>query len=600
MTMVKNFGLGGVASKVQLGKEGAALASSVDVDVSKEIIEATDVAGELTNIRAADPVKDTDVVTKGWTKGSNITLGEAGDGSLSEGGAVQLAVTDTVTNAVDSLNEILGKLIPTAPKNFPAGETFTITGTSSALLASGNVPNNTGSGTLPASAGQTVSRTVSTSVSTSVIGAGDNVGPGNEGTLELLANGVVVDSQAFATGPQNKTSGALRVSNDQAFPLATPGFWESFRTSGSGVAVGQGWNRLSFRHNKAGSTPDVFVVVETSANTAVTAVDASLNSEGTLAPSSGIPHFGVGGTVDVTLTATNLSLETYLPANILSVSGGVLSTVNYAAGQAGLPSILPRYMTTHSAAVTVPVDGGVSGVSPLTVTSRNTVSTDSLATTKKVLLNKGSAGSKVDEMGVPVTIAVNGGPSATIATRVDMTGGDFPADDKSALTTGDWISAAATQSYDAAVVGGVLSHDVVNYTTGFIPAGPDRSGYDADQYVTFMFRRTAVSKFDIKVTGSYSGMYVKLPGLTEANTNTTNGWLNMGTLYGGAGYAGDKNGANGSLGCALGAVANGSGTWTCTFGTLSSTNSSNNLVLVRFKLKAGQSISALSFVPATR
>jgi hypothetical protein len=74
----------------------------------------------------------------------------------------------------------------------------------------------------------------------------------------------------------------------------------------------------------------------------------------------------------------------------------------------------------------------------------------------------------------------------------------------------------------------------------------------------------------------------------------------MKTLYGGAGIPGNQGGANGSLGCALGAVANGSGSWTATFGTLSSTSSANNIILVRFKLSAGQSISALSFVPATR
>ena len=37
------------------------------------------------------------------------------------------------------------------------------------------------------------------------------------------------------------------------------------------------------------------------------------------------------------------------------------------------------------------------------------------------------------------------------------------------------------------------------------------------------------------------------------------------------------------------------GTFTCTFGTESSSNDSNNRILIRFKLTSGQSISALSF-----
>lgn len=600
MAMVKNFGLGGVAATVQLGKNGASLGSEVDVDLTKEIVSAKDEAGDLTNIRAADPVKEHDVVTKGWTRGDNIILGEASDGSLTVGGAIQLTPTDSVTNAVDSLNEILGKLIPTSPKSFPGGESITVAGVSSALLAGGAVPDNTAGGTLPAVAGQAVNRTISTSVATGVIGAGDDIGPANSGSVELLVNGTKTDEQAFANGPQNKSTGVLRISNDQAYPVSTPGFWESFRASATGVAIARGWNRLSMRHTEANSTADSFVVVDPNTSPTVSTVSVFEEAAGTLAPSSGIPHYGTSAQLSVGFTASNLALETYLASNILSVAGTPISTVNYNAGQAGLASILPRNMAPHEANVVVSVNGTTSSNGQLTVTARNPVGNASATSATRVLLNKGSAGSKIDEMGIPVTIAVNGGPSATTASRVDMTTGNFPADNKTALTIGDWVSSAAAESFDAAVVAGVLAHDITNYSTGYFPVGPNRSAFAADQYITFLFRRTAVSKFDINVTGSYADMFVKLPGLSEANTTSTNGWLNMKTLYGGAGFAGDTNGANGSLGCALGAVANGSGSWTCTFGTLSSTNSANNLVLVRFRLTAGQSITALSFVPPTR
>jgi hypothetical protein len=133
-----------------------------------------------------------------------------------------------------------------------------------------------------------------------------------------------------------------------------------------------------------------------------------------------------------------------------------------------------------------------------------------------------------------------------------------------------------------------------------LPAGPNRTAFGATQYVTFFMRRTAVSKFDISVTGTYSGMWVKLPTLSDLYTASANGWYSMSTIYGGSGKPGDQAGANGSLGVALGSVASGTGTWTCTFGTLSSTDSANNIIMVRFKLTAGQSITALSFVPATR
>lgn len=606
MTMVKNFGLSGVASTVQLGKGGATLGSQVDEGIAKDVVEVKDSGGDLTNLRAAAPIAGDDVVTKDWANGNNIVLGDPTDTSY-QPGAVPLEPTTKVSDAVDSLNEILSKLIPSQPKNFPAGQSLTIAGAAVALLASGSVPDNTAGGVLPATAGQNVSRTATSTVSTGVIGAADDVGPGNSGRLELHVNGAKVDEQAFAEGAQNKTTGLLRISNDQAYPIATPGFWESFRSSAAGIQLIQGWNRIKMLHTEAQATPDAFVVLEPSTTPVVGAVTVAPKDTGTLAPSSGIPHYGDGGTIDVGLSASHLSLETYLASNVLSVSGGALATVNYKAGEAGLPSILPRNMATHNATVTVPVNGTVSAMADVTVTARNANGNGSSASVVKVLLNKGSAGNKVDEKGIPVTIAVNGGPSAGFAGRVDMSGGNFPSDAKSAALAGpttavpsDWDSAAAAESHDAAVVAGILKNDRTDYSTGYLPAGPNRSAFDADQYVTFAFRRTAVSKFDIKVTGTYSEMFVKLPGLTETNTSTTNGWLNMKTLYGGAGYAGDQNGANGSLGCALGAVANGSGSWTCTFGTLSTTNSDNNLVLVRFKLAAGQSITALSFVPPTR
>ena len=49
-------------------------------------------------------------------------------------------------------------------------------------------------------------------------------------------------------------------------------------------------------------------------------------------------------------------------------------------------------------------------------------------------------------------------------------------------------------------------------------------------------------------------------------------------------------------GCASGSVMdNNGGTFTCVFGTESSSNDSNNRILIRWKLTSGQSITAMSF-----
>lgn len=600
MSNVKNYGLDGVASSVQLGKGGSKIASEAGK------ITAKDASGDLVQVQGADPVDAQDLVTKNFVDnldGMDFTLGIPGDTTLD--GAVVLTNETTVTDAVDALNEILGKLVPTAPNNFPNGETLTVTSVGTTpLLASGAVPDNTNGGTLPVSAGTSVTRVTAATVATNIIGAGDNVGPGDSGTMQALVNNTVVDSQALSTGSNNKASGVLRISNDQAYPSATPGFWESFRSQINGGAATQGWNRFKLNHTAAGATNDVYFVRDNiTANPAVTGLTVTESTQGTLAYSSGIPHYGTGGALNVTFSASNLAGETYKSGTILSVSASnsILTTNNYSAGQAGLPSVLNRQTTSFTTNnLSISVDGtNVHNSGILTASASNPNGTGTANDATTILVKRGTSGSRIDEMSVPVSVAVNGGPTGN-GSRVVQGSGDFPSTDVTGLTSGDWVSSNTPASYEAAVVGGLIKHDIVNYTTGYLPAGPNRATYDSNQYITFMFRRTAVSKFDISVTGSYDQMWVKLPGLSETYTSTQNGWYSMKTLYGGAGIPGNQGGANGSLGCALGAVANGSGSWTATFGTLSSTNSANNIILVRFKLSAGQSITALSFVPATR
>jgi hypothetical protein len=159
----------------------------------------------------------------------------------------------------------------------------------------------------------------------------------------------------------------------------------------------------------------------------------------------------------------------------------------------------------------------------------------------------------------------------------------------------------------ATVVASVLKHDITNYSSGYLPVGPNLStGRHGAQYYTFKFVRTAVSKFDIKYTGTMAGLWVALPGSVIDSASTINGWLTMGTAYAGSGVPGANTGAggNGSNGCALGglAVFNSAQTnksVTATFGTVSSSSTATNEIYVRVKLTTGQSLSALTIEAAT-
>ena len=147
--------------------------------------------------------------------------------------------------------------------------------------------------------------------------------------------------------------------------------------------------------------------------------------------------------------------------------------------------------------------------------------------------------------------------------------------------------------YEAIVRGGTLRHDTTNYSTGYLPVGPNySSGRSGTQYFQVLLTRAAVSEFKIVVTGSYAGCFVCLPENSTWTTglSNTNGWADMFDAYSGAG-----NPNNADNGCAFGTVMSGSsGTFTCVFGEESSSNG-NNKILVRFKLTSGQSISNIRF-----
>ena len=158
---------------------------------------------------------------------------------------------------------------------------------------------------------------------------------------------------------------------------------------------------------------------------------------------------------------------------------------------------------------------------------------------------------------------------------------------------------------DATIVAATLKHDQTNYSTTYLPVGPNLStGRTGSQYFTFRFVRTSVSKFDIQFTGTIAGLFVALPGSTIDTSSTLNGWLDMSTAYAGSGVPGAGSGGNGSNGCAVGGVVtlNSAVTAhrkTCTFGTLSSSSTATNEIYVRIKLTSGQTVSALTLQTAS-
>ncbi|AFU87958.1 hypothetical protein CcrColossus_gp088 [Caulobacter phage CcrColossus] len=576
----------GVANGYELPLGGtSAWTGAVPLDDNTSISEAID----LINNKLGDVASDTPA------DGFHLVLGDVtvdGDGSWSPG-AVPFTNNMPVSEGMDRLNEVLAKLIPATPPDFPNG-TLSISNTagSSPRLATG-VTDNSGGGSGYVDGGA-VTRITAAGINSNTF---NDVGPGDVGTVAAFLNGVATATHALTGTGDNGTYSGLVIADQKDYPVSTPGFWKSIDVSLNGFAAPIGINKARISHGGAGQTNDVFFVRDAlTATPAITSPSVVQAGAGTLAYSSGVPHYGTGATLTVNLSYSNLSGETYYGgSDPITITGtnSIIGSQAFDYPALGITTPIPRQTTAATAitAITVNVNptnvhnvGVIQGVAK----NVNGSSTTTTLSTTNVLVKAGSAGSRIDEMSVPVS-GLGSSPNTNNAVSVVMAGGDTPAGAPSA-----WTTSTQVQTYDATVVAGVLKHDQTDYTN-YMPSGPNySSGRTGSQYRTFSFNRAARSTFKITIAGSYAGCWIKLPGVSDTQPNAPNGWWNAFQAYDGAGVPGEAGDT--ANGCALGGVmSGGSGTFTITFGTESSTNATGNQILVRLKLNAGQQVTALSF-----
>ena len=110
MAQVKNYGLIGVGTEVQLGKQGPKVKGDADTDV----VSVTTEGDSLTVIRAANAVSSSDLVTKAQldasatgSDGASLLLGAATDSSYTDGALSTLTTTTKISDGIDFLNEAL-------------------------------------------------------------------------------------------------------------------------------------------------------------------------------------------------------------------------------------------------------------------------------------------------------------------------------------------------------------------------------------------------------------------------------------------------------------------------------------------------------------
>ena len=524
-------------------------------------------------------------------------------------GAFTINNTDHTKDSINELNFILGKLVPTAPDTFN-GLSLSLTGTETAYLCQGFTPTNNTGGAAP-SAGSAYTRNSDNTITSSYI---NDVGPGDNGTVTGTVNSTDVGSITFDSNTNNGTDGGIQVndnkdaSNSTRNSGITANFYQVYDVRFINATSPDGYNKAFFTHGSA-TTNEVFWYEDPSTVAApiITFSDMTTPSSGshTVAYSSGVPHY----------TQSTNNNFTYV-ASVENATGDMYSYSDYkllnSDGQTtGFSNPGHKYYNnfnggTHPPARNYGVGTGVTTL--ITQTPRNihdTITSNHFTTfdaitpygsdlnerisfsTNVNIMGTTATTSKIDEDNILISSLGTGSGNAT---RVNAgSTGDNPTP---VFTS--WTASSSVAAYESVVRGGVLRHDQTDYSSGYLPVGPDySSGRTGAQYFQMELIRSQVSEFNISVTGSYGGCWVCMPDNSTWTTSLsgTNGWADMFVAYRDAGIP-----TSGEPGCSTGGPMSGtSGTFTCTFGTTSSSNDSNNRILIRWRLDSGDSITAMSF-----
>ena len=569
----------------------------------------------------------------------NQVIGTPTGGSF-RAGAYTPTVTDYTKDSVDELNYILGKLVPPQPDtingitiNIDYSTLPTVPGATTTVrgLCAGFTPVNNTGGAAP-SAGSEYYRNNDNTITTDVE---TDYGPGDSGTMTAYVNAVGVGTTTFntsfglyAAGSNNGTYGSLVITNntDAADSARNTGitslFYEVFDFQMLNAPCPDGYNKAHFTHGSNTSGSIYWYEDPSTVGAPVISFGAvELPTSPTLAYSSGIPHYtqAAGNAFKYVLNIENATGDMYYRA-----TGTSTNKILWAEGQT-------TWFDDDSTKVFTDLKvGATSGTHPpqrnfgvgtaATCMASHTIRDIHATCTASEPFNgwdcwtpygrhqnqHRSVGYDINIMGTTArtnevdedNIGITGtlGSGSGNATRVpSLALNDTPSYSSAnyTWTGGGNVTLAA---YEGIVRGADLRHDRTDYsnTSNWAPAGPDLSGRNNSnaQYFTFQFIRSAVSEFNIVVTGTYGGCWVNMPDNSSWTTglSNTNGWANMFAAYSGSGVPNNAN-----PGCSDGGAMGGTtGTFKCVFGTESSTNDSNNRVLVRIKLDSGDAISALT------
>jgi hypothetical protein len=599
----------------------------------------------------------------GGVLGANLSYTYTSNSSTGQYGVNLALLTDNIANpSIIPMYSNIALKVYANSISVPAGvntKLLTVTNTSgtSPYLAYGYA-DNTGS-TTTLTAGTSVSRI--SIASTALVGSAGNVTTAysynaNVGYLNAVVNSTLAGNINLSTQTATTLVGNIGLSGIVDFNLYnSAGAGVSFATSTyypglyygltanvqiPVVKLSNGVSRFGIYHTTTGVTNNVDFVVDNVTSTPLTTAGFVANStNGTYRYISGIPYYNTGSpTINLgNVTVANLTGQTYNNTTTVftvatgqyqeGTSSAITGTNTYTYTQISNSSVgilngsipyanvgVGNVYTIKDLSVPITASA-VRSIANLVVSAVNVNGTSSNTYNITNVQVHTASQSGISEIALSCNVSLGDGTYTSTGIRSTYFLSSTTHNPSYVNSTNFYSTNVYSEASDPGVAGtkeatiriGVLKFLANNYSTGYLPVGPNRSSDGTSyQYFTFAFQRKGVSSFNLNIVapGGVANCWIAAPGTTLDSTSQYNGWLRADMVYGGAGKPGSNTGAggNGSDGVALTSadriVANTalSGNYKFSLGTESLTNATNNVCLVRIALATGQTVTTLGIV----
>jgi len=459
---------------------------------------------------AGTAIEFVDAPSGGGSTGMDITLGTPTDGSLSASNAlVGFTTTTKVTDAIDDINEVLGKLAPAKPPNLSA-KTLSLTSSYSATETTSGQPKFN-------------SVTDNTRPRTSTV---EEFWDGESGTLTANVNGSANGSRALTSGDDSGTYTSLVIDDDFGYPVSGTGagFWsalDAYIQSSSDLSLGE--NTYQMKHSDTGDTNLLTFYVDDPGDPTISGQTFNVTGASSRYI-SGVPSIDSNQTINVSFTINNAIKTFYNTSKVATVSGTSI-----------LSSSRDHQITgAKNYGDTISVSNAPSTGS-LTVGSNKYSETNTLSI--QGFNSKGTGGTSASLTLTNVRVDTKSDESG----RIFAGSGQYPTTYGTAA--GTWDSTQNLISNNAyreelQLVGGVYKRPTQNYASNSPTAGPNYSSDTQTGYRYVLFNVGTISNatsvtINLNNASNISNLeqsdmslQVKVDG-----ANQTNGWINANSAY---------------------------------------------------------------------